>query len=116
MKKFIPIILVTFLCIGNLSYAGISDKERVEFNSHLKRIEDSQRLYRERKETFRKSEQKRAEQKRTKAKRKRELNNIAKRNSRLARKRLIRDDVRRKNNLKRGQCILSEATGNKICK
>ena len=56
MKKFIPIILITFLWIGNLAYAGISDEDRKKFDDGLARIEAQKSNYKRDKQAQRQRE------------------------------------------------------------
>lgn len=115
MKKLIPLILITFLWVGTAS-AYITAEERKKFDNGLKRIEARKTNYNYKKQADKRRIERQREQKKAKLRRKKQLENVAKRNYRLAIEHIKRNDANRFNNLRNGECILSELTGNKICK
>lgn len=115
MYKLIPLILIIFLWTGTAS-AYITAEERKKFDDGLNRIQQRQDKYEYRKETDRGRIERYRAKKQVQAKRKKELEKIAKRNSRLARERMIRDTNERVRALKKGQCTTDEITGLFICK
>ena len=115
MKRLIPIILITFLCIGNAS-AYITAEERKKFDDGLSRIEARKTNYNYRKQADRGRIERQREQKKAKLRRKKQLENIAKKNKATARQYEINATNERVRALRKGQCTTNTITGNFICK
>lgn len=102
--------------MGGDCYSGISDKDRKKFDDGLKRIQNSQERYRQRKQEDRRRIERRKKQKQAELRKKKQLNNIAKRNTSSNKQRLIRLTEEYRGNTKAGGCYTDLVSGAYICK
>lgn len=116
MKRLIPIILITFLCVGNISYAGISYKDRKHFDDGLARIEVQKSNYKRDKQAQKQRDLQRAKRKREKVIRKNKLLDVGKRNSALALEKRRRDREENRRRVRKGDYYYDEINGGFIRK
>lgn len=116
MKKLIPLILITFLCVGNVAYAEISEKDRKHFDDGLARIETQKSNYKRDKQVQRQRELQRAKEKREKVIRKKKLQDVGKRNSALALEKLKKDTEESRRRARTGDYYYDEVNGGLIRK
>jgi len=118
MKKYIliSIILSVLLVISNVSEAGVTKKERANFDYHLKSIEKRNKSYQSRKNALWKSEQRQRRERTKKAKAKKRNENILRKNRESARKYQIKTTLERRKSAKPGTCFVDEIIGDIVCR